>query len=69
MFCPVSKLQKRIYEEILELPKCKMLLQLDVKCRCGSNVNGRKCCLKVSFRTTVVSQSVGCEGKGRELPW
>ncbi|XP_066929010.1 DNA excision repair protein ERCC-6-like 2 [Clytia hemisphaerica] len=46
VFCPVSPLQKAIYEEILKLPKCKMLLLLDKKCRCGSGRNGRRCCLK-----------------------
>jgi len=36
VFCPVSTLQQRMYEEILKMPKCRMLIQLDKKCRCGS---------------------------------
>lgn len=46
VFCSLSSLQVSMYETILNLPKVKRLVNLDVPCDCDSGKIGRKCCLK-----------------------
>ena len=47
IFCPLTKLQKKIYETVLQLPEYVILRDSQEICRCGRSVNKtkRQCCM------------------------
>ncbi|KAL6059638.1 DNA repair and recombination protein RAD26-like [Balamuthia mandrillaris] len=44
VFCPLSELQVAAYKRVLDSPQCKLLVQREEQCPCGSGLIRAKCC-------------------------
>lgn len=47
VFCQMSKLQKRVYQRMLQLPEIQCLVNKDKPCACGSPLKQSECCRRI----------------------